>query len=158
VTSKTLLATLFIRYFGLRKIPMLWFIQPKVVEMSDERAVIAVPLTRRTKNHLGSMYFAALAAGADLAGGFTAMAEIRRSGEAVSLVFKDMKADFLKRAEGEAHFVCRDVRATRELVQRAISTGARVDMPVHVDVLVPRKLGDEPVAKFVLTLSLKKKN
>jgi acyl-coenzyme A thioesterase PaaI-like protein len=156
--SKTLLATIFIRYFGISKIPMLYFIKPSVVELSEERIVIRVPLSRRTKNHLGAMYFGALAAGADLAGGFLAMMEIKESGEKVALLFKDMKAEFLKRAEGDAHFVCTEVQATRHLVRQAIKTGERVEMPVHVDVFVPSKFANEPVAKFVLTLSLKKKS
>lgn len=155
-SSKTFLATIFVRYFGLSKIPMLFFIKPWVLEMSDEQVVIKVPLSRRTKNHLGCMYFGALAAGADLAGGLVAMSEIRASKEPISLIFKDLKADFLKRVEGHAHFICRDVLGIRDLVQRAIASGERVEMPVHVDVTVPSKLGGESVAKFVLTLSIKK--
>lgn len=156
-TSKTLLATLFVRYFGLRQVPLLFFIRPSVIELSDERVVVAIPLRRRTKNHLGSMYFGVLAAGADLAGGFIAIDEIRKSKQPVALIFKDLKAEFLKRAEGEAHFVCKDVLGIRDLVAKAIATGERVEMPVHIDVLVPSKLGEEPAARFVLTLSLKKK-
>ncbi len=155
---ETLLATLYIRYFGLRKVPMLFFVAPSVVERTPERTVIKIPLRRRTKNHLGSMYFGVLAAGADLAAGFVAMEAIRKSGEPVSLIFKDMKAEFLKRAEGDTHFVCEEGVLVRDLVTKAIETGERVEMPVPIVAICPKKLGDEPVARFVLTLSLKRKD
>ncbi len=154
---KTLMATLYLRAFGLSKIPLLFFVRPSVVEMGKERFVVRIPLGRRQKNHLGSMYFAVLAAGADLAAGFTAMQAIRESGEPVSLVFKSLSADFLKRAEGDVHFVCEEGVLVRDLVQKAIETGERVEMPVTVTAIVPKKLGNEPVAKFILTLSLKRK-
>lgn len=154
---KTALATLSLRAFGLRKIPLLFFVKPSVVEMTPERFVVMIPLARRTKNHLGTMYFAVLAAGADLAAGFMAMEAIKERKEPVSLVFKNMSAEFLKRAEGDVHFICDEGVLIRDLVEKAIETGDRVEMPVSVTAIVPAKLGDEPVAEFTLTLSLKRK-
>lgn len=154
---KTMMATLYLRAFGLSKIPLLFFVRPSVVEMSKDRFVVRIPLARRTKNHHGTMYFAVLAAGADLAAGFLAMQAIRDRKEPVALLFKNMSADFLKRAEGDVHFICDEGILIRDLVEKAIETGERVEMPVHVTAVVPKKLGDEPVAKFMLTLSLKRK-
>jgi hypothetical protein len=76
----------------------------------------------------------------------------------VALVFKDFHAEFLKRAEGDVHFTCTQGAEIRALVARTIASGERESLPVQVIATVPKKLGDEPVAKFVLTLSLKKKN
>ena len=59
--------TFYLRYFGLTKIPLLFYVRPSVVEKSDERVVIKIPLNRKSKNHQGSMYFAALTMGADCA-------------------------------------------------------------------------------------------
>lgn len=154
---KALMATLYLRYFGLRKIPLLFFVRPTVIVLELERAVFKIPLQRRTKNHLGSMYFAVLAAGADLACGFLAMAAIRAAKEPVSLIFKSVQAEFLKRAEGDVYFSCEEGILIRDLVQKAIETGERVELAVPVIATVPKKFGDEPVARFVLTLSLKKK-
>lgn len=156
--KKALLGTLYLRYFGLRKIPLLFFVKPTVVEWTKERVVFKIPLKRRTKNHLGSMYFAVLAAGADLAAGFLAMQAIRDSGESVSLIFKNMQAEFLKRAEGDVHFTCEDGVMVTDLVQKALETGEREELPVPVIATVPSKFGGEPVAKFTLTLSLKRKD
>jgi acyl-coenzyme A thioesterase PaaI-like protein len=149
--------TFLLRTFGLLKIPVLFFISPSVVEMTDERCVVKVPLNRRTRNHLKSMYFGVLAAGADCAGGLVAMRMIQEEGNRVSLIFKDFHAEFLKRAEGDVLFTCEDGLAVKELVRKATETGERENMPVHIVATVPSKLGDEPVAKFTLTLSLKRK-
>lgn len=149
--------TLFLRAFGFLKVPVLFFISPSVVELTDERCVIQVPLNRRTKNHLRSMYFGVLCAGADVAGGMNAMRMIQKEKSRVSLIFKDFQAQFLKRAEGDTFFTCEDGLAIQALVQKAIETGERQHMPVRVTATVPSKLGNEPVATFTLTLSLKRK-
>jgi acyl-coenzyme A thioesterase PaaI-like protein len=147
--------TLGIRLWAFLKIPMLAFVRPSVVELNNDRVVIRLRLTRRTKNHLGSMYFAALCAGADAAGGLIAFRMIQKSGKKVSLIFKSFEAEFLKRPEGDVHFTCEEGAAIRALVERVIASGEREHIPVHVTATVPAKFGDEPVAKFVLTLSLK---
>ena len=90
------------------------------------------------------------------AGGFLAMKYIRASQSNISLIFKDFHADFLKRAEGDVHFKCTDGFAIRELVQKSEKSGKRENMPVHISATVPSH-SVEPVAKFILTLSIKKK-
>ena len=146
-----------VRLFGLRKIPLIWFVKPEVLQMDSDGVVIRIPFRRRVKNHLGSMYFGVLAVGADLAGGLVAMSNIRASGRNVALIFKDMHADFLKRAEGDTLFTCLDGSAVGKLVEDAIASGERVEMPVHIVATVPEHRGDEAVARFRLTLSLKLK-
>jgi len=101
------------------------------------------------------MYFGALCAGADLAGALTAMRRIEESGRKVSLIFKDLNAQFLKRAEADVLFACEDGEAVGALVRRAIESGGREEIPVRIVATVPEKLGDEPVARFELTLSVK---
>ncbi len=149
--------TAYLRAFGLLKVPMILFTSPSVLELSSERCEIRIPLNRRTRNHLKSLYFGALAVGADCAGGIIAMKLIREAKADVSLLFKDFHAEFLKRAEGDVHFTCSDGPAIAEGVRKALASGERENCPVRVVATVPSKLGDEPVAKFTLTLSLKKK-
>jgi len=155
ILSKNLKVNLLLKMMAM-KIPMLGYIRPKIVELNEDTCTVRVPLRRRTKNHLNSMYFGALSAGADCAGGLIAMAAIRRSGQKVALIFKDFKADFLRRAEGDVHFRCVEGKEILALVEEAVETGERVNMPVHVTATVPTE-SMEPVAEFVLTLSLKKK-
>ncbi|MFC1786168.1 PaaI family thioesterase [Candidatus Neomarinimicrobiota bacterium] len=156
--SKELKATWFIRSFGLSKVPLIFYCRPTVVKLTEETTVIKIPFKRRNKNHLKSMYFGALAVGADVSGGVLAMHLISKSGRNISLVFKDFKADFLKRPEGDTHFTCNDGLAVRILIDKAIKTGERVDMPLKITATVPEISGNEPVAEFILTLSLKDKS
>jgi acyl-coenzyme A thioesterase PaaI-like protein len=149
--------TVAIRLWALAKVPMLAWIRPKIVQLDDCKTVVRIPLNRRTKNHLNSMYFGTLACGADIAGALIAMRHIDKSKEKVSLVFKDFKAEFLKRPESDTLFTCADGKLVENLVAEAIRTGERVSETVHVVATCPSKFGDEPVAKFELTLSLKKK-
>ncbi len=149
--------TLGVRLWALRNVPLLFFVRPSVIELSDSRCVIEIRLRRRTRNHLRSMYFAALCAGADCAGGLMAMRRIEAAGGGVSLIFKDFNAEFLKRPEANVHFTCEDGVAIAGLVERVLGSGEREEMPVAVTATVPSLTGHEPVAKFRLTLSLKKK-
>ena len=156
-TLARLRETIFLRFFAYMKIPMLAYLRPKVVQLDESRCVIRLPLNNRSRNHLRSMYFGALCAGADLAGGLAAMRLIRKSAPKVAFVFKDFDAQFLKRAEGDVLFTCEDGVSMLDLVGRADRTGERVEGAVNVVATVPDKLGDEPVARFRLTISLKKR-
>lgn len=146
------------RLFGWLRIPLLASVRPSVVELTDTRCVVRIPLRRWTRNHLGSMYFGALAIGADCAGGLLAMDQIKRSGKAVSLVFKTFQATFLKRPESDVYFICEEGAAIRDQVRRALASEERLTEPMHIQAAV--KLPDgtfEPVAEFTLELSLKRK-
>lgn len=150
--------TVFVRLFGLMKVPLIFWVSPTVVTMNDQECVIKIPLTRRTKNHLNSMYFGVLCTGADIAGGLVAMNEISTSKKKVALSFKDFKADFLKRAEGDVHFIVTQIPEIKKFVAEVIQSGERMNFPVEIKAVVPSVNPNEEVAKFTLTLSLKVKN
>ena len=153
--TERLKATVLLRMFGLFKIPLIFFVGPRVVEMGPERCVLRIPLGWRTRNHLGGMYFGTLATGADCAGGLAAMQRIRETGANVSLIFKDFHAEFLKRAESDVLFTCTEGANIAAHVDVAAKGTERVTFPVNITATCPDKFGEEPVAKFVLTLSLK---
>jgi len=132
-------ATVLLRYFGFLKIPLLCFVRPSVIELTDKRVVVRIPLRRRTRNHL------------------LAMKLIRNSSKNVSLIFKSIEAEFLKRAESDVYFICDQGREISELVAAAITSMERVELPVKVIAKIPDKFGEEPVARFTLVLSLKKR-
>lgn len=154
--SKKMQDTLFVRFFGLTKVAMIFFVSPTVIQLDEEKCIIKIPLNRRTKNHLNSMYFGVLATGADIAGGLVAMKEISDSKKKVALSFKDFHAEFLKRAEGDVHFICTQIPEIKKFVAEVISSGERMNFPVEIEAIVPSN-GPEVVAKFILTLSLKSK-
>ena len=156
MVSKATKTTRLIQLFGITKVPMIWYCRPKVIEHTDEKIEIKIPLKRKTKNHLGSMYFGVLAVGADITGGFLAMDPIQESGRKINLIFKDFKADFLKRPEGDVHFTCNDGLAVKELVDRVSKSSDRHNFKLSIEATVP-SISSEVVAKFELTLSLKDK-
>ncbi len=80
---------------------------------------------------------------------------IKKQSERISLIFKDLNADFIERAEGDVYFFCRQGDGIAELVIHAAQSTERVEMPVYVEATIP-DLGTDPVAKFTPTLSLKK--
>lgn len=146
-----------LRAFGILKIPLILYCSPRILEMSDDVLEIVIPLNYRTKNHLGSMYFGALAVGADVSGGLLAMKRIVAMGNRVNLIFKDFRAEFLKRPEGDVHFRSTDGAKVRALVDRAIASGERENATVEIVATCPAKLGSDPIGRFYLTISLKRK-
>lgn len=150
--------TMFVRLFGFMKVPLIFWVAPSVVKMDDQVCIIKIPLNRRTKNHLNSMYFGVLCTGADIAGGLVAMNEITASRKKVALSFKDFKADFLKRAEGDVHFIVTQIPEIKQFVAEVIKSGERMNFPVEIKAIVPSVNPDEVVATFTLTLSLKVKS
>lgn len=147
--------TLGLRGFGLLKVPLIFLVNPSVLRLNERECEVMIPLNRLTRNHLRSMYFGTLAIGADCAGGLLAMSLIRKSKKKVSVVFKDFKAEFLKRPEADVHFTCKDGKLIRSMVEETLKTGKRVSQNIHITATVPKKTHGESVAEFDLTLSLK---
>lgn len=152
---KSISDTLYVRLFGLLKVPLIFYVSPKVVTINDDKCEIMIPLTRRTRNHLHSMYFGVLCTGADIAGGLIAMNEIDKSKKKIALSFKDFHADFLKRAHGDVLFRCTQGKDIKKFVQDVIESKERMNFPVQIEAIVPSKPEDGVVATFTLTLSLK---
>jgi hypothetical protein len=147
-----------VRAWSLRNVFLLWLIKPSIVEIDDSHCVVRVPLNWRTRRRdIHAMYLGTLCMGADVAGGLIAFNLVRRSKANVSFVFKDIRGEFFKRAEGDVHFTCSDGALIQELVQRALASEERHEATVTIVATVPKKLGDEPVARFSLTLSVKRR-
>jgi hypothetical protein len=83
---------------------------------------------------------------------------IWKSSQNISLIFKSLDAEFLKRAEGDVYFTCDQVPEISKLVTAAVQSAERVEYPVHVTAKVPDKFGEDPIAKFTFVLSLKRKS
>lgn len=137
-------------------IPLLAFITPRVVALTDTRAEVRVRLDRRSRNHLGVMYFGALAMGAELSIALKALTAIHASGKKIDFIFKDFQSDFLKRADGHVHFVCADAAKIQDLINRAAASADRISETFEGFAYVP-KAGEEPVMKYKLTLSVKQR-
>lgn len=149
--------TAFVRMFSL-KVPVLLFLGPRVLTLDEDGCAVTIPLGWRARNHVGSMYFGALCAGADITAGLCAFRAIRERRSRVVPLFKDLRADFLKRADGDVVFRSREGRRVAEAVRQADETGERITLPVDVVATVPSKYGDEAVARFTLGLSVRRKD
>lgn len=149
--------TLKLWYFGLTKVPLIFWARPRVIKLTPQIAEIQIPLCRKTKNHLGSMYFGALSVGADIAGGIHLMYLLKGNIHKLSFVFKDFQAEFLKRPEADVHFVTENGDLINEAISKALISKERENVKVQVIATTP-SLSTEPVARFTLTLSMKLKS
>lgn len=139
---------------GFFKIPMLFFCRPRIIVLNEQCAKVRIRLKRRSKNHLGSMYFGALSVGADVAGGILAFYFAECYGLKISFAFKSFEAQFLQRAESDIVFVCNEGDKIKQMVEEAKLKGERINRFVEV-------LGQDKtqtiVARFQLELSVKVK-
>lgn len=148
-----------VRLWSLQNVFLLWLTRPRIVELNASRCVVDIPLNWRTRRRdIRAMYLGTLCMGADVAAGLIAFQLVAERKVRVNFIFKDIRAEFLKRAEGTTRFTNVDGPVIQDLVSRALDTGERQEATVHVVATVPSKLGDEPVARFELTLSVKKKS
>ena len=147
--------TMYIRFFGLFKVPMIFYCRPKVIDINKESVTVKISLNRRTKNHVGSMYLGALSVGADITSAMLALELIKESDRKIIPLFKDFHADYHKRAEGDVHFVCNEGQKIRQVVKEVVNTNKRINEKIIVNAFVPKSQNKDPVATFTLTLSLK---
>ena len=138
---------------GRLKIPMIGFVRPRIIEMNDQKVIIKIRFRRRTRNHLGSMYFGALAVGADLAGAIHSV--YFTGGKGMSMAFKSMQAEFLKRAEEDVFFESNDGATIKEMIEESRHTGARLNRMVQV---TAKNIKGELVAHFKMEISVKMKS
>lgn len=150
--------TMMVRLWSLQNVFFLWLASPKIVELTADRCVVRVPLNWRTRRKdIRAMYLGTLCMGADVAAGLIAFQLVAEKKVKVNFIFKDIKGEFLKRAEGDVLFTNNDGPLIQDIIRRALETGERQEATVHVTATVPKKLGEEPVARFELTLSVKRK-
>tara|TARA_R110001592_G_scaffold343413_1_gene634058 strand:+ start:1521 stop:1991 length:471 start_codon:yes stop_codon:yes gene_type:complete len=137
---------------GKFKIPMIGYTGLKLIEITDATTKVKIKLKRRTKNHLNSMYFGALAIGADVAGGLHAFYFANKYEKTVSFAFKGMECEFIKRAESDCIFISNDGKKVEDAIKKSIETGERINETTNVNVLNSE---NEVVAIFKLIVSVK---
>ena len=141
--------------FGHFKVPLIGYLRPRLISLCDSEIVIKLKLNRRSKNHLQSMYFGALAVGADLAGGLHAFYHAERAKVKISLAFKSFQAQFLKRPEADVYFICNMGEIVKEMIADSQKTGQRINKPLEISAYTNYPQQPELVARFTLELSLK---
>lgn len=139
---------------GIAKIPIIGFVKPRLVKLDDTEAAVKIRLRRRTKNHLNSMYFGALAVGADVAAGLHAFYFAEKMGKKVSFAFKGMNAEFLMRAESNIVFTSEDGAKVNDAMKRSLELGERINEPINV---IAKNSSNEVVATFEMIVSVRVK-
>ncbi|KTD62544.1 PaaI family thioesterase [Legionella spiritensis] len=145
----------FLWYFSRFKVPMIGYLKPRLLVIDDQRVVVKLPLRRRSKNHLNSMYFGALSVGADLAGGLHGFYYAAKNQLKVSLVFKSFQAQFLRRPESDVYFVCEQGDDVHAMIVESKASGERINKMIRIRALIHYPETPEEVACFDLELSLK---
>lgn len=145
----------FLWYFGHFKVALIGYLKPKLITLTDQDIVIRLKLNRRSRNHLHTMYFGALAIGADLAAGLHAFYHADKLKTKVSLVFKSFQAQFLRRPETDVYFVCHMGDTVKTMIEETSASGLRINKPISVKAYTDYPICNEQVADFVLELSLK---
>lgn len=141
--------------FGLVKVPMIFYCRPTITRLDDAACHVVIKLRRRTKNHFDSMYFGALAVGADVAGGVLVKHHIDQGQPRLSLIFKSFSADFLHRPEADVETQCADGHLVADMVRTARESGERVTREVGLRAVCPALDPAVEVARFRLGVSVK---
>ena len=115
--------TTMVRLWSLQNVFLLWLVRPKIVELSPDRCVVRIPLNAITRRRdIRAMYLGTLCMGADVAAGLIAFHLVAEKKARVSFIFKDIRGEFLKRAEGAVVFTNDDGPLIQDLVRRALET------------------------------------
>lgn len=138
--------------FSWVKIPMIAYCRPKIVTWNEETVVLRIRKSRRTKNHLKSMYFGALMVGADLAAGLHAFAFTVAEKKKISLAFKSCNAQFIKRPDTDVYFEAKAGAIVRKMIAESETKLERVNAIIPVSI---KDVHGEIVAQVDMELSLR---
>ena len=145
----------FLWQFSHFKVAMIGYLKPRLIKLNDHEIVICLPLGRRSRNHLNSMYFGALAVGADLAGGLHGFYHADLAKLKVSLAFKSFQAQFLRRPESDVYFVCIEGETVKQMIEESNRSGERMNKNINIKAYTNFLTQPEEVADFILELSVK---
>ena len=136
------------------KVPLAAFAGLRLVSLDDESCTVILPGGWRTRNPFRSTYFAAQAMAAEMSTGAPAMMLVAGVPVSVSPLVREIRGVFTKKIVGPSSWVCRDLRAMREVVERAAQSG-------ESETLVARSRGYDSdgteVGEFEITWSFKRR-
>lgn len=147
--------TLGIWAFGFLKIPLVWWLKPRIMEIDNSHCVLMMPFRRRTKNHVGSMYFGAICIGAELAPGALTIHLFKQQKTKFTFVFKAFHAEFLQRCESDVYFSFTQGDVIEKAIKQAELTHERQNVSLNISATCPATSGDKQVALFAITISIK---
>ena len=102
------LTNLKIKLFAWWTIPLLAISGAKIIALDKRSVKVRIKHWWLTKNHIGGIYLGTQAIGADITGGALVLNAMNESDKKVSVAFKSMQCEFLKRPESDMVFTCND--------------------------------------------------
>lgn len=140
--------------FMLVKLPSAFFWGFRVRSCSHLRCEVALPYSWFTQNPFQSTYFAAQCGAAEMSTGLMALNTLQGRGP-ISMLVKNIEADFLKKATGKVVFICTEGQSIIDAVEKAIQTGEGQE--VQITSTGTQEKDGVVVAKVKITWSFKVK-
>lgn len=112
-----------IHTFLMLKLPSAYFCGVRLKSMDNSSCVTSVKHRWINQNPFKSIFWAVQGMAAELATGAMMMASIKESGQRVSMLVANNKANFSKKARGRITFTCNDGLACKEAINKTIATG-----------------------------------
>ena len=152
--QQKMLNPFFFKLFLLLKLPMAFLSGIKLIELSDNRAVLQMKYKYLNKNPFGSVYFACLSMAGELASGMLAASIAYKSNPMLSMLVVGVKINFTKKAVGIITFECNQGREIYQAIQKSIDT----EQGKTIEVLtIARDEKGDVVAEFFIKWSFKVK-
>ncbi len=112
-----------LRMFMLFKLPMGLLAGLRIRELTEEQTIVSVPFKNLNKNPFKSIYFAVQSMAAELSTASACMIAVHSHSPSVAFIIVDLKANFMKKANGRTYFTCQDNPKAFEAVQKCIESG-----------------------------------
>ena len=142
------------KLFLLLKLPMAFLAGIKLNELSDRKAVLQMKYKYLNKNPFGSIYFACLSMGGELASGILASSITYKCKPRISMLVVGVDIKFTKKAIGTIFFECDQGKEILAAIQKSINT----DEGQTIDALTIAKNNQgDIVAEFLIKWSFKVK-
>lgn len=142
------------RMFLFSKLPSAFFAGVKVKHVDEQRCEVTVPYKWFSQNPFRSTYFACLSMAAEMSTGVLALMHTYHSVPAVSILVKNMEANFIKKATGTTYFVCEEGDLIKKRIEQTKMTGEAYTIKVKS---TGTNAAGELVAEFWITWSFKRK-
>lgn len=105
------------------RLPSAWWCGVRLESLTDTESEVRVRHRWINQNPFRSMFWAVQGMAAEFASGALVTHHIRQSGQKVSMLVLNNKANFSKKATGLIRFRCEDGAALKAALEKAVKTG-----------------------------------
>ncbi len=137
----------------LSRVPGAFWFRLKMEEVNQDKCIVSLPLSWRTKNPFQSIYFVGLMAAAEYSTALLVYSRVMMA-ENVKYIVKDVGAEFVKKASSRTFFTCDDPASIDEAINQAIITGEQHSVKLYS---TGRLSSGEVVAKIHIAWTFKYK-